>query len=148
MDRPVPVPRKRPSKAPNDHVDSGDGVTCYENVDLIKPKAETYENVQLTLDDGKFMPKPAPRRKISAPISTVEVVAATEISNVETEVRHDNLLPKSTGAIRKAPQIPKFHDKEEKIKVDEVDKRERRNSSNSTNSGCSESSSYKTASPK
>lgn len=125
--RPVPTPRRRLTKG-GDQVDHATPRSSYENVqlppqvtngppDVKQPKAENYENVELQAD-STFAPKPAPRRRVSEP-------------------EHDTSPPKSTGAIRKAPQAPP------------LETRERRNSSNSTNSGASgDSSTFKTASPK
>lgn len=140
--RPVPTPRRRGTKD-TDQVDSAGVQGSYENVDLVKPKAEAYENVQLS-EETNFVPKPAPRRKVSEQSSTEQ---PPERPKKAAEVKLEESVEKSTGAIRKAPPLPP--PPQILNNLDETEKRERRNSSHSSHSGCSaDSSSYKTASPK
>lgn len=141
--RPIPTPRRRTSKgsvAASDQVDHAP-VTAYENVDLVgKSKPEAYENVQLesTAENRSvFVPKPVPRKKV--------------VANAGAEHDEPKEAPKSTGAIRKAPQVPAKEQVNPQENHDKNEIRERRNSSHSTNSAASSmdsGSNFKTASPK
>lgn len=156
----------------------------YENVQLLinkknketankeeEDKKKVYDVILEKVESLNIdVPKPAPRKKLSGvkgdSLDEELPTEKTVINNVIKDEEVPEVVPKSTGAIRKAPTIPatsspmtadvastsqyKRLSSSQSYDLSNAGKRERSNSIHSSNSGASMDSStlYKTSSPK
>ena len=114
-ERPIPKPRPRQLKS-TDETDRASKV--YENYTLpISPKTESvYDNLNAQLSEFKadagHRPVPTPRARASA---------KTDYENSPKLMNNDNEIspPRTTGAIRKVPNIPSVKNNFEESEADE-----------------------------
>jgi hypothetical protein len=103
-EKPIPVPRPRQLKATDETNTSS---KFYENYTIPSSRAESiYDNVNAQLkeirDDVVHRPVPTPRARTSIAKQSYE--NSSELNNRQHEVELSP--PKTTGAIRKVPNIP------------------------------------------
>lgn len=115
-ERPIPVPRPRQQKS-SDETDATAKV--YENYTLPKKQLESvYDNLNAQINElkqdnaSRAMPVPVPRLRVAtAPKPDYEnsPETAKPLNNQQREA--DASPSKTTGAIRKAPNIPKVNNR-------------------------------------
>lgn len=149
-ERPIPIPRPRQSKAFSDETDSTS--RAYENYAIKQTaNASLYDALNAQLNDLKVeMQRPQPRPRGIKPAQNYENTTLNNCESPQQSYQQPDLPPK-TGAIRKAPNIPKLENKlendEDKESPEVESNKEDVMSLSLSTSGKSNSEKYVTPSP-